>query len=373
ISRESGGERSGFVRHFYEKLKIGSDSGVLERFFMTGVSPIMLDELSSGFNIMTNMTTDMDFNEMLGFTTEEVNSILDQLPPHCYKQNNREKVISDLTYFYNGYLFSPSSKTTLFNTDMVLYFIEKFQRHGYPEEILDMNVKTDYEKLQGLIVGVSGEEELQKTIESLIAEQTVRFNLVERFTFKHRFGHQELNSLLFYLGLLTKSKIPNTFQVPNYVIQKLFWEYLQMFLRIEKNIAFDVKLLHDVIADMAESGTIDKLKLLISEFYGKKLSNYDFSDHSEKHIKFMMVAYFTFSGLYNIISERELPGGKRIDLLYEGNPAFYDYVKYHYIIELKYINKEKSHRAEEIRSKAIEQVKDYHKIYVENFQPKNKN
>ncbi|MCB1159723.1 MAG: AAA family ATPase [Leptospiraceae bacterium] len=372
ISRESGGERSGFVRHFYEKLKIGSDSGVMERFFMTGVSPIMLDELSSGFNIMTNMTTDKRFNEMLGFSRDEVNSILDRIPPEKYESNPREQVLYDLQHYYDGYLFSPGTDTTLFNTDMVLYFVEKFQSYGYPEEILDMNVKTDYEKLQGRIVGVSGREELQRTIENIVNENTIRFNLVERFTFKHRFGHEELNSLLFYLGLLTKSKKPFTYVVPNHVVRKLFWEYLQMFLRIEKNIAFDSVLLHDTIADMAESGKIEKLHILISEFYQKKLSNYDFSNHSEKHVKFMLVAYFTLSGIYNIISERELPGGKRIDLLYEGNPAYDDYIKYNYIMELKYINKEKESQGKEIREKAIEQVKEYYNIYTENFQRKNK-
>lgn len=145
-----------------------------------------------------------------------------------------------------------------------------------------------------------------------------------------------------------------------------------MFLRIEKNIAFDSVLLHDTIADMAESGKIEKLHILISEFYQKKLSNYDFSNHSEKHVKFMLVAYFTLSGIYNIISERELPGGKRIDLLYEGNPAYDDYIKYNYIMELKYINKEKESQGKEIREKAIEQVKEYYNIYTENFQRKNK-
>ncbi|MCB1160175.1 MAG: AAA family ATPase, partial [Leptospiraceae bacterium] len=154
---------TGYVRNFYEQMKIASGEGVFERFFITGVSPIMLDELASGFNIMSNMTTDPEFNEMLGFTAEEVRNLLDLLSDEYYQKKCKEEVFFDLIEYYNGYRFSKMAKNTLFNSDMLLYFLQYFSRHKtYPEEILDLNVKTDYSKLKGLIVGSSGKENLKR-------------------------------------------------------------------------------------------------------------------------------------------------------------------------------------------------------------------
>ncbi|MCP5496230.1 MAG: AAA family ATPase [Leptospiraceae bacterium] len=85
--------RTGFVREFYEQMKIASGEGALERFYITGVSPIMLDELSSGFNIMSDMTTHLNFNEMLGFTEGEVKDVLDKVSDSCYTDKNKEEVL----------------------------------------------------------------------------------------------------------------------------------------------------------------------------------------------------------------------------------------------------------------------------------------
>lgn len=361
--------RSGFVRTFYEKLKIGSDTGVFDKFFITGVSPIMLDELSSGFNVTSNMSTDSDFNEMLGFTEAEVRGILNLIPDDKFVKKSREQVFQDMLELYNGYLFSQDSDQTLFNSDMVLYFVEKFDRLGkYPRELLDLNVKTDYDKLRGLIIGVSGQRELQETIEEISMNQGSQFILQPRFTFQHRFGKDELRSLLFYLGLLTFGLEPMTFVIPNQVIQILYWEYLQKFLMEEKQIAFDTDILHKTLFEMSKEGGIESLKLLVSDFYQNKLSNYDFSNHSEKHVKFMLVSYFTLSNLYNIVSERELPSGKRLDLLLEAHPAYSEYIKFNYILELKYINKARDMEQDSIREQAILQAREYKSLYNEHFQ-----
>ncbi len=221
---------TGFVRDFYEQLKIASGEGVIERFFITGVSPIMLDELSSGFNITSDMTVDPRFNEMLGFSQEEVKGLLDKVDDARYADKSKEEVLQDMIHYYNGYRFYDEAEKTLFNSDMVLYFLEFFNRRGYPKDLLDENVKTDYNKLRGLIIGTSGKEKLQSIIEEINLNSTMRLTLVKRFQFEQRFSDNELKSLLFYLGLLTFSDRPNQFQIPNYVIHTLYWEYLRKFL-----------------------------------------------------------------------------------------------------------------------------------------------
>jgi hypothetical protein len=90
---------AGFVREFYEQLKIASGEGVIERFFITGVSPLMLNELSSGFNITSDMTTDIDFNEMIGFTNEEVKRLLDKVSKERYIDKPKEEVFQDLVQY----------------------------------------------------------------------------------------------------------------------------------------------------------------------------------------------------------------------------------------------------------------------------------
>ncbi|MCP5494686.1 MAG: AAA family ATPase [Leptospiraceae bacterium] len=360
--------QTGFVREFYEQMKIASGEGVFERFFITGVSPIMLDELASGFNILSDMTVDPGFNEMIGFTINDVQWLLDKVSEERYIHKTKEEVLKDLIYYYNGYCFSNEAKTRLFNSDMVLYFMEKFSRIGYPSDLLDENVKTDYVKLRGLIVGASGKAKLQSIIEEVNLNDTLIVSLTKRFNFTQRFGDNELKSLLFYLGLLTFSDKSERFQIPNQVIRTLYWEYLRKFLEESLTIEFDMRLLSKALYEMAEVGKADSLKELAVDFFQEKLSGYDFSGLTEKHVKFLFVSYFTLSKLYNIISERELPGKKRIDLLFEAHPAFYEYVLYNFIVEFKYIRKKDTEEeANQKRKDAISQAREYYEVYKRDF------
>ncbi|MCB1193468.1 MAG: AAA family ATPase [Leptospiraceae bacterium] len=359
--------QTGFVRDFYEQLKIGSGEGVFERFYITGVSPIMLDELASGFNIMSNMTTDYDYNEMLGFTQEEVKGILDQVSDDKFIIKTKEEVFEDLVQYYNGYKFNPITEVTVFNSDMVVYFFQHFSRHGYPDEILDLNVKTDYSKLRGLIVGTSGKKKLQEIIEELNEKSVIEVDLVQRFNFEKRFDDNEIKSLLYFFGLLTYKGIEEMV-IPNHVIKVLFWEYLRNFLEEEKEIEFHIEPLKKALKAMAKEGNPEYLKDLAEEFFFTKLSSYDYSNLSEKHIKILFLSYFTLSKLYNIVSEREIGERKRIDLLFEANPAYYNYVLYNFIVEFKYIRKTDSEdKTKKKREEAIEQAKENYEIYKQNF------
>ncbi|HMV79046.1 MAG TPA: AAA family ATPase [Leptospiraceae bacterium] len=360
--------RSGFVRSFYETLKIGSGEGAFDKFFITGVSPLMLDELASGFNIMEDMTQKPAFASMLGFTEEEVQSVLDLIPPDVYSQTDKtnDEVMKDLTHYYNGYRFSPLNPARVFNPDMVLYFIQDFQDRMYPMDLLDLNVKTDYSKLKGLIISLSGRDMLKKIIEELSSAEETGVDLVRRFTFEQRFSENELKSLLYYLGLLTYTDRRSRLKVPNYVIHVLFWEYLRSLLQEESKVDFDFSLLQNTLDDLAFKGSFVSLEILLKDFFENRLSNMDYSRFSEKHVKIMLISYLSMSRMYNIISEREIPKGRRIDLLLESHPT-YDEVRYNYVIELKYIKKEMFSEADRIKSEAVEKVKEDRRIYEESF------
>lgn len=156
----------GYIRTFYKNLK-SLTSTIIDRIFMTGVSPILLDDLTSGFNITKNLTLDRRYNEMLGFTDEELRSLIDEIQINNF---NKEMLISDMKQYYNGYLFCEENDIRVFNPNMVLYFLDNLIRNKkYPKNMLDLNIKTDYKKLESLAFNFKDEE----TIESILTNEEV--------------------------------------------------------------------------------------------------------------------------------------------------------------------------------------------------------
>src|SRR5262249_11257043 len=147
-------KKTGFVRTFYATLKSWTGSAVA-RMFVTGVSPIMLDDLSSGFNIATHASLDVGLSALAGLTRADTEHAVDaclaarpalQASPGL---GDREALLRVLEEHYNGYRFSPRASERVFNSDMVLYFLSAIDRGGaYPDDMLDQNVRTEYGHLQ---------------------------------------------------------------------------------------------------------------------------------------------------------------------------------------------------------------------------------
>jgi hypothetical protein len=140
--------KTGFVRTFYEAVKSGAQEGAIGRIFMTGVIPIMLDDLTSGFNIAKNITLEREFNSLLGFTQSEVEAMMDyywdfikEAPENT--EEKKQKALKNMKTFYNGYLFSEECKERVYNPDMALHFMDSFQHGEYPEFMIDMSNQGD--------------------------------------------------------------------------------------------------------------------------------------------------------------------------------------------------------------------------------------
>ncbi|MEQ6360555.1 AAA family ATPase, partial [Thermoanaerobacter thermohydrosulfuricus] len=202
---------SGFVRDFYETLKIGTKS-VIDRIFITGISPIMLDDLTSGFNIALNVTMDLNLNEMLGFTEEEVVKILEEVG---IEEKEREKSLEELKELYDGYLFSAEAEKRIYNPDMVLYYLDSIVRYKKPpRNLIDDNVKTDYGRLNRLTMN----EENKALLERIIKEEGIVAEIVTKFSFDRMYDEEYFISLLFYMGLLTIERQEKTrlfLKIPN--------------------------------------------------------------------------------------------------------------------------------------------------------------
>jgi len=155
VARQKGGDyydlltAGGMVKAFYKALKEGANSGAISRIFITGVSPLVLEDLTSGFNIAMNLSLRPELNSMLGFKEEEVEDLVRRAVPDGM---DPDEVMGLMREYYDGYLFSRRAKERIYNPDMVLHFLSELQTTGeYPEEMLHTNVRTDYERIRRII------------------------------------------------------------------------------------------------------------------------------------------------------------------------------------------------------------------------------
>jgi len=136
--------KNGFIRKWYEVLKQGTKTSV-RRIFATGVSPVTLDSLTSGFNIGKNLSRSQKLNEMMGFTAEEVSLLVTETLP---AGSRTPAMMGTMQQYYNGYLFSEKGEKRVFISDMILYYLSSTYEQGEPPELLlDMNIASDYGKL----------------------------------------------------------------------------------------------------------------------------------------------------------------------------------------------------------------------------------
>lgn len=343
----------GHIRTFYKNLK-SLTSTIIDKIFMTGVSPILLDDLTSGFNITKNLTLDTHYNEMLGFTEEELKVLVDESEINF---GNKETLISDMKQYYNGYLFCEENKVRVFNPNMVLYFLDNLIKNKkYPKNMLDLNIKTDYKKLENLAFNFKDEE----TIENILTNEEVEINLVERFNLEYMYENKEnFISLLFYMGMLTikESFLGNiTLKVPNIAMKEIYWEYFRKKLSENNNLNIDNTKINRAIKEMAVSGKCDLFISYLEEFLDN-LSNRDLIKFDEKYIKSILLSIF-MSNVYIANSEYEVEEGY-IDILLSKNKAFEESIKYEWMIELKYIKEKDKNAFEEVNKQGLKQLEGY--------------
>jgi Predicted AAA-ATPase/PD-(D/E)XK nuclease superfamily len=296
---------NGYVRKFYEVLKIASSQGVIDRIFITGVSPITVDSLTSGFNISRNITLSADFHQMVGFEESEVKSILEGVGMPAEQV---PATVNDLHLWYNGYLFCADSEKRLYNPNMVLYFAQEYKStKAYPREMLDVNIASDYGKIQKLFSIQGKEEQYLYVLEELLENGEVTAVLTAQYSFLRDFTKDDLVSLLFYMGFLT-IKSANlgayTFTFPNYVIKRLYADYFFNSILDKAKLPFDNRPVNNAIMEMAQTGNptkfFDQVQLVIKYF-----STRDTAHFTENTLKAIIVSLLHQQKFYYIHSEYE--------------------------------------------------------------------
>ena len=354
---------TGFVRDFYETIKIGTES-TIDRIFITGISPVMLDDLTSGFNIASNLTLDPKLNDMMGFTEEEVEKAIGKLGievtmPTTGKKLSTEELLMELNKNYNGYLFNIKAKNRVYNPGMTFYFFQQcIANKEYPDNLIDDNIKTDYGRLNRL----TANQENKKILEEIIKNENVTASIATRFSFDTMYDREYFVSLLFYMGLLTIDRQEKTrliLKIPNYVIKTVFWEYILTKLKVEHKIRIDLEEIRLAIEEMAYEGRIEPYVKYISKNVLNTLSNRDLIKFDEKYIKLILIVYISDSNAYRIHSEREIEEGY-IDIYLEKAPHMPD-IKYEWLIELKYLKESERDKLEEVKKRGLEQLERYAK------------
>ena len=346
--------KNGKVRKWYEILKKGTET-VVDRIFITGVAPITLDSLTSGFNIGTDITQDEEFNEMIGFTEEELKEILKNQEISLKEQ---EKIIPIMKENYDGYKFCLKAKNQIYNSNMCLYFLSRYIRLGeIPDKLIDTNIASDYSKIGKMLDLCKGENRLEILRKTVQGEPIVN-TIVEKFNPAIEFTENDMISMLYYLGYLTISGelvgIPEL-TIPNKVMKEIYADYFMQMMDKEAEFRIDNNANQEILIQLAKEGRIDKI-VEILKIYLNNLSNRDLIKFDEKYIKLIFYCIAMNIKAYSTKSEMEV-NRNYPDILLVPRDSSKGYKAV--MVEFKYIKKGEVAKLEDKQKEAREQIERY--------------
>lgn len=334
---------NGYVRKFYEVIKTGTWNSTVHRIFITGVSPITIDSMTSGFNIAANLSLDANFHTLLGFEEKEVKGILQKIGT---KKEDLQNVLDDLRVWYDGYLFNDKAKTHVYNPDMVLSFAQYYQTYKiYPDTLLNINIASDYSKIRNIFRIQDREYENLSALRILTETGEISSLLTSQFSLVKTFSEDDVISLLFYMGFLTikKRELSNTvFQFPNFVIKRLYADYFVSMLQSQADLPIDNVPLNNAILRLANTGDVQPFLTQVTKIL-KILSNRDAYHFNEMSLKAIFVSCLYQQQFYYVHSEYETDKGYA-DIFLEAIRG-YD-PNYQVAFEFKYIKKSDKNEAD---------------------------
>ena len=346
--------KNGKVRKWYEILKKGTESSI-DRIFITGVAPITLDSLTSGFNIGLDITQDRDFNEMIGFTEKELKQLFKE---QNITEKDQKEILPVMRENYDGYRFSIYGKEKMYNSNMCLYFLNNYIRFKeIPKHLIDVNVASDYTKL-GKMLDLCRGEEREKVIEQTVLGEGIVSEITQKFNPAMEFMQTDLVSMLYYLGYLTI--VGEIFEkpelkIPNRVMKEIYSAYFLEILSKTTDLYISENDYNEILKEIALEGRIDKAMDML-EKYLKNLSNRDFIKFDEKYVKLIFYCIAMNLKIFRLKSEMEVQR-KYPDILLIPKDKSKGYKGV--MIEFKYLKKEESEKLKEIQAKAKKQIKEY--------------
>jgi len=347
--------KGGFVRSFYEVLKTATGQGIVQKMFITGVTPITLDSLSSGFNIVKHITYNEDFNAMAGFTQKEVAYSLEQSIFIKCQNIDKEELLHKIQKWYNGYLFNIKATDRIYNATLVNYFLSEYdyKRCEMPTKMLDSNVASDYKAIMKLF-DIGDSDRNYKILEELIENGSIRGAIKDRYDLNREFSRDDFITLIYSMGFITiKDEIfgdRKLFEIPNYVIKILYFNYFAIELERRNKLKIDGDI-GNILTDLA-LGNLKPFQNQLNEVI-KTLSNRDHFGFTEKHFQVITLSLLSFAEFYFIDSQPELDN-KYPDILLIGRD---DKVPNNYMFELKWKKSGDSYNS--VKKEGLEQIEGY--------------
>ncbi len=329
----------GYLRQFFNTIK-GAAGNTLGRVFVTGVSPVTMDDLTSGFNIGTNYSLSPDFNEMTGFTEEEVRKMLDYYRSVLPFNHTTDELIKVMKPWYDNYCFAEEryGETTMYNSVMVLNFVDNYIRSNYqiPKKMVETNIRIDYDKMRMLIRHDKEFAHDASIIQQLVTQGFVIGTLNENFPAERINDPDNFLSLLFYFGMVTIDGTydgETKFIIPNEVVRDQMYTYL-----------LDTYKENDLVYDRYSKGKLESKLAYHGEYKPyfeyiadclKKYSSQRDKQKGEAFVHGFTLAMTSQNKFYRPISELDNDGGYADIFLSPLCDIYKDMVD-SYIIELKY-------------------------------------
>ena len=322
-----------FFRTFFKVIKEGRQTGSVANVFITGVLPITIDDLTSSYNIAKFLTLSPKFEHMLGFTQNEVNSLVDKIF-HDYhiEPQYREEINEIIKSQYNGYHFVSTEGDSLYNPTMLMYFLDLFcEGRKIPIDLIDLNLRTDLSWVKR-ITG-KNPKSTEEFIQELTVDETIQYNrtlLLSKFNMNQFFERNFYPISFFYLGMLTKHD-DFRLKLPNLSMRTIMVEYFNELNQID--------ITTDYGTVMEEFTAHPELEPLFSRFWELYISRLPEAVFQKVNENFYRTTFYSFctQTLFRFFTwniERSYPQG-RSDLEFVGK--FHErFAGIRWIIEFKY-------------------------------------
>lgn len=354
--------KEAYLRAFFNKVKAGTYSSI-ERCFITGVSPVTMDNLTSGFNIGTNYSLTPEFNQMMGFTEEEVREMLKYYSTNSRFNHTINELIEIMKPWYDNYCFAQEcyGETTMYNSNMVLYFVKNYILYGKaPRNMIESNIRIDYEKLRMLIRKDKEFAHDASIIQTLVSQGYITGELKESFPAINIAYPDNFVSLLYYFGMLTISGMyegKTKLTIPNQVVREQLYTYLLNTYN-EADLSFSSYEKDELASALAYDGKWTAYFGYIADCLKRYASQRD-KQKGEFFVHGFTLAMTAQNRFYRPISEADTQEGYA-DIFLCPLLEIYPDMKHSYIIELKYAKyKDPETRVEELRREAIAQAIRY--------------
>ena len=354
--------KEGYLRAFFNRVKAGTYSSI-KRCFITGVSPVTMDDLTSGFNIGTNYSLTPEFNAMMGFTEDEVREMLTYYSTKAPFHHTVDELIELMKPWYDNYCFAQEcyGDPTLYNSNMVLYFVKNYIRFGKaPRNMIESNIRIDYEKLRMLIRKDKEFAHDASIIQTLVSQGYITGELKDGFPAANIVDSDNFVSLLYYFGMLTVSgtyKGKTKLIIPNQVVREQLYTYLLNTYN-EADLSFNNHEKDELSSALAYRGAWQSYFNYIADCLKRYASQRD-KQKGESFVHGFTLAMTAQNRFYRPISEADTQSGY-VDIFLSPMLEIYPDMSHSYIIELKYARyKDPESRVEELRAEAVTQANRY--------------